>query len=114
MSVNRARLMYLLIASAVALVALTAFVRWFEPRAAFFPSPGESGTPRDFGTPYEVVTVQTRDGERLRAWLMAAAAPRARIVYFHGNGGNLSNWAPILAGIVRRELAAVHMPRVLG
>ena len=29
-------------------------------------------------------------------------AARARIVYFHGNGGNLSNWSPILAGIVRR------------
>ena len=33
---------------------------------------------------------------------MPASPARARIVYFHGNGGNLSNWAPILAGIVRR------------
>ena len=24
------------------------------------------------------------------------------VVYFHGNGGNLSNWAPIVAGIARR------------
>ena len=28
--------------------------------------------------------------------------PRAHIVYFHGNGGNLSIWAPILAGVARR------------
>ena len=27
--------------------------------------------------------------------------PRAQVVYFHGNGGNLSVWTPILAGIAR-------------
>jgi fermentation-respiration switch protein FrsA (DUF1100 family) len=94
--------MPILISVAVALLALTAFVRWVEPRIAFFPFPGEAETPRDFGIAYEPVTIDTKDGERLRAWLMTAPAPRARIVYFHGNGGNLSNWSPILAGIVRR------------
>lgn len=33
--------------------------------------------------------------------------PRARIVYFHGNGGNLSIWAPILAGIARQGYAVI-------
>jgi len=94
--------MYLLIALAAALAGLTVFVRWVEPRFAFFPFSGESETPRDFGVPYEALRIDTKDGERLRAWLMPAPAPRARIVYFHGNGGNLSNWSPILAGIVRR------------
>jgi len=102
MTVTRPRLMYLLISLAVALVALTAFVRWIEPGFAFFPSAGESETPRDFGIAYEPLTIETKDGEHLRAWMMTAPAPRARIVYFHGNGGNLSNWSPILAGIVRR------------
>ena len=99
---KRPRLMPILITVVVALVALTVFVRWVEPRLAFFPFPGEAETPRDLGIPYEAVTIQTTDGERLRAWLMTAAVPRARIVYFHGNGGNLSNWSPILTGIVRR------------
>jgi uncharacterized protein len=94
--------MYLLASIVTALVALTLFVRWVEPRIAFFPSPGETETPRDFGAAFEAATIDTRDGERLRAWIMRAPAPRARIVYFHGNGGNLSNWAPILAGVVRR------------
>jgi uncharacterized protein len=94
--------MYLAIFVVAALVALTVFVRWLEPRLAFFPFPGESETPRDFGVAYEPLTIATKDGERLRAWLMPAPAPRARIVYFHGNGGNLSNWSPILAGIARR------------
>jgi uncharacterized protein len=91
-----------LIAFAGIAVALAVLVRWLEPRMAFFPFTGETETPRHFGTDYEAVTLQTTDGERLRAWRMNAAQPRARVVYFHGNGGNLSNWAPILAAIVRR------------
>jgi fermentation-respiration switch protein FrsA (DUF1100 family) len=94
--------MFLLTAVAVALVALTVFVRWVEPRLAFFPVPGEDETPRAFGLAFDAVTIDTSDGAHLRAWIMRAPEPRARIVYFHGNGGNLSNWASILAGIVRR------------
>src|SRR5215471_16201538 len=86
----------------VVLVGLTVFARWLEPQLAFFPFPGEDVTPRQFGVPYEAITIDTSDGERLRAWIMTAPNARARTVYFHGNGGNLSNWAAILAGIVKR------------
>src|SRR3990170_8000502 len=99
-----------LITLAVAIVALAVLVRWLEPRMAFFPFPGEAETPRDFGVPFEAITIATTDGERLRAWLLTPPAPqaaRARIVYFHGNGGNLSNWSPILAAIVRRGYAVL-------
>jgi uncharacterized protein len=94
--------MFLLTTLAVTAIALTVLVRWLEPRMAFFPFPGETETPRDFGVPFDAVTLTTADGERLRAWRMSASDARARIVYFHGNGGNLSNWAPTLAGIVHR------------
>jgi uncharacterized protein len=102
----------------VALVALVAFmavlVRLSESSFAFFPIAGETTTPLEFGLPYETISIATGDGEQLRAWAIAPAAEsvaerhyvrderRARIVYFHGNGGNLSNWAPILAGITRQ------------
>jgi uncharacterized protein len=99
--------MFLAITLAVTTVALTVLVRWLEPRLAFFPFPGETETPRDFGVAFEAVTLTTADGERLRAWRMPAPDARARIVYFHGNGGNLSNWAPILAAIVHRGYSLV-------
>lgn len=98
----------LLISLAIVTVALAVLVRWLEPRLAFFPFSGETETPRDFAVPFDAITVDTADGERLRAWRMTPPAPqaaRARIVYFHGNGGNLSNWSPILAAIVRRGYA---------
>ena len=87
---------------AAIVVGLALFVRWLEPRMAFAPFAGEDVTPRTFGLAFEPLTIQTADGERLRAWRMDAPAPRARVLYFHGNGGNLSNWAPILAAIVQR------------
>jgi fermentation-respiration switch protein FrsA (DUF1100 family) len=101
-----ARAAFVLLASAAVLVVL---VRLLEPRLAFFPSGGETTTPRDLGLDYEPLTIETRDGERLRAWhIHPSTQPPAPgpqhpfVVYFHGNGGNLSNWAPIVAGIARR------------
>jgi uncharacterized protein len=91
-----------LTAAIVLAAALVVLVRWIEPRFAFYPFPGESDTPKDYGVAYDAVTIDTADGERLRGWIMRAPNPRAHIVYFHGNGANLSNWAPILTGIVKR------------
>src|SRR5262245_4373895 len=90
------------VALAVLLVILWLFVRLMEPQLAFFPARGEGATPVAFGVNYEPLTVTTRDGERLQAWSRPQRSPRAVIVYFHGNGGNLSVWAPILAAIVQQ------------
>src|SRR5687768_8201904 len=88
--------------------ALALFVRMVEPRLAFYPLAGESTTPADFGAEYATLSATTGDGEQLHGWRLSASrpgeggssareTPRAHIVYFHGNGGNLSMWAPILA-----------------
>ena len=82
-------------------IGLLVLVRWLEPRIAFFPSAGESTTPAEFGVRFTATTIPTRDGEQLRAWLLHAPNPRALVVYFHGNGGNLSIWAPILSDLAR-------------
>jgi fermentation-respiration switch protein FrsA (DUF1100 family) len=83
-------------------VVLAVLVRAIEPSFAFFPLVGETETPADYGIRYEALTIETSDGERLHAWRLPANRPRAEIVYFHGNGGNLSVWTPILAGVARR------------
>ena len=88
-----------------AIAALAVIVRAIESRFAFFPSRGETTTPEDFGIGFERITLTASGGVSLRGWSMPHASPRARILYFHGNGGNLSVWAPILAGIHRRGYA---------
>lgn len=92
----------LALAAGVLLVALTLAVRFLEPRFAFFPTAGESVTPREYGVDYTPVSLDTKDGERLHGWTLVHPTPRAQVVYFHGNGGNLSVWAPILAAIAAR------------
>jgi hypothetical protein len=99
------RALIVLLSFGVALGLLAIAVRWLEPRFAFFPSSGETATPRDFGVEFESVSIATRDGQQLRGWWMRPPSPRGSILYFHGNGGNLSMWAPILSGIVRHGYA---------
>ena len=101
------------LAVAAILAALVLLARLVEPRLAFFPLAGESTTPAAFGVAHDAFSATTVDGEQLHGWRLAAhgagqggpsapGIPRAHIVYFHGNGGNLSIWAPILAGVARR------------
>jgi uncharacterized protein len=102
MTFGRAALV--LLASVAVLVVL---VRLLEPRLAFFPFRGETTTPRDLGLEYESLTIETSDGERLRAWLIPNHQPLALVVYFHGNGANLSNWTPIVCGIARQDYSVL-------
>jgi len=96
------RALIALLSVVAALGVLVLAVRWLEPRFAFFPSAGEDRTPRDFGIEYEPAPIATRDGEQLRAWWLRHASPKASMLYLHGNGGNLSMWAPIVSSISRR------------
>ena len=81
---------------------LAVLVRVFESRLAFFPVAGETVTPRELGVEHEPLSIVTHDGERLRGWALRHATPRAWVIYFHGNGGNLSIWAPILVGVAQQ------------
>ena len=94
-----------LVAAVVLVLLIVGAVRVLEPRIAFFPLVGENVTPRDLGVAFESVTLNTADGERLRLWSLPHPDPKATVIYFHGNGGNLSVWAPILAGIHQRGYA---------
>lgn len=89
---------WLLVVLAVPVVLLV-LARILEPRLTFFPSRGEHATPAAAGIPFEPTTIHTADGAQLRAWSIPHAHARASVLFFHGNGGNLSVWLPIIAGI---------------
>ena len=86
-----------LVVGVLALTALKLLVTWFEPRAVFFPLRGEDETPARLGIPYQSLRLRASDGVETTAWQLEPAAPIADIVYFHGNGGNLSLWLPVFA-----------------
>lgn len=101
------RLLALAGATLVALAIVRWIVRFYEPQLAFFPTKGEDATPAAYGVPFTPLNVTTADGARIRVWHMPHASPRAQVVYFHGNGGNLSMWAEILVPIARHGLDVI-------
>ncbi len=78
----------------VSVAVLKAAVVYIEPALAFFPEKGTQETPRSAGRHFETVHIPTADGETLQAWLMPVEQPRAQVIFWHGNGGNLSVWLP--------------------
>jgi pimeloyl-ACP methyl ester carboxylesterase len=94
-------------ATIAGLVMFKALIGALEPRLVFFPSSGEDRNPGSLGIAYEAVRIETSDGESLAAWQLEPETPIADVVYFHGNGGNLSVWLPVLA------LLHAHKFRVL-
>lgn len=97
----------LVVAVVLGLVALAWLVRQAEPQLAFFPTRGEDQTPASFGVQFTAHDVTTRDGERIRVWHLPRPDARAQIVYFHGNGGNLSLWSDILVDVHRQRFDVV-------
>jgi uncharacterized protein len=95
----RTRALVAIVVSTALVITMKWLVTRVEPRLTFFPSAGETETPKSIGLEYEAVSIRTADGETIAAWWMPQEAARADIVYFHGNGGNLSIWLPILAGV---------------
>lgn len=91
----------LLIAGLVG-VGLKLLVWWLEPRMAFFPTPGVQETPSAARLPFADVSIPTEDGETLHAWWLEHPQPSAQVIFFHGNGGNLSMWLDVVVELRRR------------
>ena len=94
----------LLLAVIVGGLVLKGIIGAFESKFVFFPYKGEDDNPASLGVPYQTIHIDTSDGERLVAWQLEPERPVADIVYFHGNGGNLSVWLPVLATLHRLHL----------
>jgi fermentation-respiration switch protein FrsA (DUF1100 family) len=91
----------------LAVLLLKVLVWWLEPRMAFYPIRGVQGTPSAAGVSFVEVSIPTEDGETLHAWWLEHPSPRAQVVFFHGNGGNLSLWCDLLVEIRRRGFSVL-------
>lgn len=96
-----------LLAILIAAASLRLLVWWLEPQMAFFPSPGVQETPASAGLEFFELRVPTTDGETLHGWWMPHPEPRAQVIYWHGNGGNLSMWLDVLAGLRGRGFSVM-------
>jgi hypothetical protein len=74
--------------------AFAGFIYLMQPRLLYYPNlPTRElmATPARIGLDYKAVTLQTDDGVRVSACFIPHPAPRATLLFFHGNAGNLSH-----------------------
>jgi len=99
-----AKLIFLYILSfIVVMVALKMLVVLLEPRLTFFPIRGLETDPDKMGIPVKEIPIQTLDEETVHTWLLEHSEPRADVLFFHGNGGNLSLWQDFLINLHRHS-----------
>ena len=56
-----------------------------------YPSRRVTATPDQVGLDYQPVTLTAEDGVRLDGWFLPHDDPRATLLFFHGNAGNISH-----------------------
>lgn len=74
-----------------ALLFLWAFLKYFERKNVYFPTPTIEATPKDIGLDYEDVFFKTKDGVTLNGWFIPANKKHPVLLFCHGNGGNISH-----------------------
>ncbi|HEY3052634.1 MAG TPA: alpha/beta hydrolase [Thermoanaerobaculia bacterium] len=94
----------------VAVVALYLFAQYVRRSSMFFPMRYPEGFWNTSALPIqpEEHWLTTADGVRLHAWLFRARGHDAPLlVYFHGNGGNLGERAPIASNLAARDISVL-------
>lgn len=59
----------------------------------FFPLKEINSTPRDWGLSYEPITLRLKDNTNIAAWYIPHPQANKTVLFFHGNGGNMSHRA---------------------
>jgi uncharacterized protein len=73
-------------------IAATVFVWWSQDSLVFAPSAEYHTLPDGQGLVHQDVDIEVVPGTKIRGWFVPALkAQRGTILYFHGNGGNLSS-----------------------
>jgi len=79
--------------SLIAVLAAAFFgLRWYEQKAVYYPTRDIVRTPQDAGLRFEEVRIETADGEAIHGWWVPSGKSDAPVLlFFHGNGGNVSH-----------------------
>jgi fermentation-respiration switch protein FrsA (DUF1100 family) len=71
-------------------VAAGAYLAANEGRFIYFPAREYDATPENYGLRAETLDISTSDGTSLKGWWIRNGG-RGVLLYFHGNGGNISH-----------------------
>ena len=63
----------------------------FQSRLIYVPHRDLVATPEQVGLSYQDVNLTTADGVKIHGWYLPHPQPRATLLFFHGNAGNISH-----------------------
>jgi hypothetical protein len=87
---------------AVAYLGVLLLMVIFENSLIYFPSVYPDGYWSPHGLDFEDAWFEAADGTKLHGWHVARENPRAVVLIAHGNAGNVSDRADLLADLVQR------------
>ena len=79
----------LMVITGYAVLSFAVFL--FQSKLLYFPQEEIIADPGRVGLEYQTVNFITDDNVKLYGWYIPAADPRAVLVFFHGNAGNISH-----------------------
>jgi uncharacterized protein len=100
---TRERIIGISVALILGCIAFVLGLRWLEAAMTFHPVRISENNPINPGSA-EDVWVNTRDGVRLHGWFYKSSrgSAAASVIYFHGNGGNITNVAWVAERLASR------------
>ncbi|MEJ2592428.1 MAG: alpha/beta hydrolase, partial [Candidatus Thiodiazotropha sp.] len=91
---SRTLMLRLLLVGVLAYLGTALFLFFDQSHIIYLPDhPNRTlrATPAQIGLDYRPVTLTAEDGVRLDGWFVPAESPRATLLFFHGNAGNISD-----------------------
>lgn len=89
------------------IVLLSLLLYLLQERIIYYPTRELVTTPAAINLDYEEVTIASSRGNRVHGWYLPHPAPRGHLLFFHGNGGNISHRLDSLAIFHRLGLATL-------
>ncbi|HDM37884.1 MAG TPA: alpha/beta hydrolase, partial [Candidatus Omnitrophica bacterium] len=75
----------------ILVLSLAAYAKYIERTNVFFPSEEIEATPEILNLDYEDIYIDTEDSVKINGWFIPNDKAEYTLLFFHGNGGNISN-----------------------
>ena len=75
----------------ISLIAFNSYLYLKQPNMIFFPLQELDATPEDWELAYEAVEIKLDEKSRISGWHLPYPEAKKTILFFHGNGGNISH-----------------------
>ena len=73
------------------LLSLNAFLYIKQPGMVFYPTQEIEVTPKEWGLAYDAIDIKLSDERKITGWFLPHPEAEKTVLFFHGNGGNISH-----------------------